>query len=155
MAKEKKAQVKVKVGIESLWRTMTKDLALVVPKIAPTVVESMEVIEGDGGLGSLFLLHLCIGASKKLQKEKIVELDESTYRFGIQVVEGPALTRGSFSTLTSTFQVSAVGEKESLVDVNVVYQTDRQDQAIIEEMAIQPPLNFILGLEKFLLQLSE
>lgn len=80
-----------------------------------------------------------------------MELDESAYRFGFQVVEGPALTRGSFSTLTTTFQVSGVGEKESLVDVNVVYQTDRQDQDVIQQMVIQPPLNFIQGLEKLLL----
>lgn len=60
-AKEKKAQVKVRVGIESLWRTMTKDFTLVMPKIAPNVVESVELIEGDGGLGSVFLFHLGVG----------------------------------------------------------------------------------------------
>lgn len=87
-----------------------------------------------------------------LQKEKIVELDESVYRFGMQVIEGPALSRGSFSSLTSNFQLTSVGEKESLVDVKVVYETPREDQAIIENMAIQPALNFIQTLEKLILE---
>ncbi|KAF3453628.1 hypothetical protein FNV43_RR04069 [Rhamnella rubrinervis] len=154
MAKETKAQAKVAVGVESLWKVMTKDLKTVVPKIPPNVVESVQIIEGDGGLGSLYLFVLRLGpaASSKLQKEKIVEMDESVYRFGMQVIEGPALTRGSFSLLTTTFQLSSAGEKESLVDVKVVYETPREDQATIENMTLQPALNFIQTLEKLILE---
>lgn len=90
--------------------------------------------------------------NKVSQKERIVELDESAYRVGMQVIEGPALTRGSFSSLTTTFQVSAAAEKQCLVDVKVVYETSRQDEAVVENMAIQPALNFIQNLEKLLLE---
>lgn len=90
----------------------------------------------------------------KLQKEKVVEMDESVYRFGMQVLEGPALSRGSFSSLISTFQLSSVGEKESLVDVKVVYETPREDEAVIQNMAIHPALNFIQSLEKLILEFA-
>lgn len=65
MAKETKAQVKVAVGVEPLWKAMTKDLKAFVPKTAPNVVESAHIIEGDGGLGSLyvFILRLAPGES--------------------------------------------------------------------------------------------
>lgn len=66
MAKETKAQVKVAVGVESLWKAMTKDLKTVVPKIPPNVVESVQVIEGDGGLGSLYLFLLRLSPGESL-----------------------------------------------------------------------------------------
>ena len=59
MAKETiKAQRTVGVGVEALWRCMSKDLASVMPKIMPDIVQSVEVIEGDDGLGSVLLFKL-------------------------------------------------------------------------------------------------
>lgn len=85
----------------------------------------------------------------KQQREQIVELDESKYKYALQVVEGPALMRG-FSALTTYFQLSAVGEKETLVYVKVVYVPLIEDSSM-EEMAIQPAIHFIDRLEKYLL----
>lgn len=60
MAKEIKSQVKVCVEIEALWRAITKDFVSVMPKISQNIVDKVEVIEGDGGLGSVYLFHLGI-----------------------------------------------------------------------------------------------
>ncbi|KAM5585907.1 phytohormone-binding protein-like [Rosa sericea] len=148
MAKVTKAQRTVGVGVEALWRGMAKDIVSVMPKIMPDIVQSVEVIEGDGGLGSVLLFKLGRDPkSKRQQTEKIVELDESQYRFALQVLEGPGLTLRDFSSLTTTFQLSAISEKETLVDMKVEYNTEKEETNM-GEIAMQPVLSFVQLLEK-------
>lgn len=81
-----------------------------------------------------------------------MELDESQYRFALQVLEGPALTLRDFSSLTTTFQLSAISEKETLVDMKVEYATEKEAAANIGEIAMQPVLSFVQLLEKLVLE---
>lgn len=53
--KEDIAQVKVSVPIKDLWRAMASDNRHVVPKVLPDIVSEVELLEGDGGLGSMLL----------------------------------------------------------------------------------------------------
>ncbi|XP_008226687.1 phytohormone-binding protein-like [Prunus avium] len=151
--KEKKDQKTVGVGVEALWRAMAKDTVTVIPKIMPSIVRSIEVIEGDGGLGSVLLLNLGDHhvESKRKQTEKIVELDDSEYRFALKVLEGPALTLRNFSALTTSFQLSKIGEQETLVDMKVVYETEKEE-ANTGDIALQPAISYIQFLEKYVLE---
>ena len=63
MAKEAKAQVKVRVGIEAMSKALAKDLRFVLPRIMPNVVKDVQVIEGDGSLGTVFLFNFGSGES--------------------------------------------------------------------------------------------
>lgn len=94
----------------------------------------------------------------KTQKERIVELDEIKHELGIEVMEGNVLKRG-FSSLKTTFKLSYISKKETLVDIKAVYGTEKDDdegdqQAHMEEMATRPALSFFELLEKFLLDSS-
>ncbi|KAL0549881.1 hypothetical protein IC582_014373 [Cucumis melo] len=156
MVKEAKAQAKVRVGIETLWKALVKDLRFIIPKLMPNTVEKIELIHGNGGLGSVFLFHLGRGVKiVKIQKERIVELDETKHEFGLEVMEGILLKRG-FSSFKTTFKLSSMKEKETLVDVKVVYGTERddEDEVHMEEVATKPALSFLQLLEKFLIDSS-
>ncbi|KAA0046859.1 phytohormone-binding protein-like [Cucumis melo var. makuwa] len=155
MVKEAKAQAKVRVGIETLWKALVKDLRFIIPKLMPNTVEKIELIHGNGGLGSVFLFHLGRVKIVKIQKERIVELDETKHEFGLEVMEGILLKRG-FSSFKTTFKLSSMKEKETLVDVKVVYGTERddEDEVHMEEVATKPALSFLQLLEKFLIDSS-
>ncbi|CAK9321924.1 unnamed protein product [Citrullus colocynthis] len=159
MAKEVKAQAKVGVGIETLWKALVKDLRFIVPKIMPNTVEKVELIHGNGGLGSVLLFHLVHDEEKmKSQKERIVALDETKHEFGIEVMEGNILNKG-FCSFKTTFKLSSMNERETLVDFKVVYDTELRDdedeqQTHMEEMATRTTLSFLQLLEKFLLDSS-
>lgn len=58
MTKELKTQTKVSVGIEVLWGALAKDINIVLPRIIPNLVKDAEVLEGDGGLGTVFLFKV-------------------------------------------------------------------------------------------------
>ena len=59
--KEVKSQMKVGVAIEVLSRNYAKEISFILPKLAPNLVRSVEVIEGDGGLGTVYLIDLGSG----------------------------------------------------------------------------------------------
>jgi len=61
--KEAKTQATVNVGIDSLWKCLSKDLHSILPQVTPNFVQNAEVIEGDGSLGSVILFTFGPGES--------------------------------------------------------------------------------------------
>lgn len=61
MAKELKTQAKAAIGIEILWRTIAMNINITLPKVFPHLVKDAEVLEGDGGLGTVFLFKFGSG----------------------------------------------------------------------------------------------
>lgn len=67
MKKEARSQTAVAVGVDPMWQSL-KNLVSIVPKIRPNLVKSVEIIEGDGGLGTVFLFTF--GSGESLIKKK-------------------------------------------------------------------------------------
>ncbi|KAL5976320.1 hypothetical protein ACLOJK_020651 [Asimina triloba] len=108
MVKEARAQAKVEVGVEKLWRALAKDLRHILPKVAPNLVTEAELLEGDGGLGTIFLFRFGPDVpNMTYQKEQIAELDESQRRIGLQVLEGGHLNLG-FTSYGTFFKLKAL-----------------------------------------------
>lgn len=61
--KEDIDQVTVNVPINDLWKAMASDVRHVVPKVLPDIVQEVELLEGDGGLGTMLLFKFCPGKS--------------------------------------------------------------------------------------------
>lgn len=57
MAQRIEAQIQVEVGVDVLWRTFAEEFRVTWPKVVPDIVVNVEVVEGDGGLGSLLFLQ--------------------------------------------------------------------------------------------------
>ncbi|KAK3427042.1 hypothetical protein EUGRSUZ_F03348 [Eucalyptus grandis] len=146
--KEAKTQVTADVGIDSLWKCLSKDLHSILPQVLPNLVQNGEVIEGDGGLGSVILFNFGPDVPNlKYQKEKIVELDESSHRIGLQVIEGGHLDLG-FTFYKTSFQLTAISEKQTLVDV--VYECETE-QTVLPSKTTAGAVACIKGLENYLL----
>lgn len=84
------------------------------------------------------------------QKEKVSIFNESLHQIGLQVVEGGHLNQG-FSSYTTVFQLNAVGESETLVDIKVLYETEAEETHMPMETT-KAALGFIKRLEDFLLK---
>ncbi|KAF5461019.1 hypothetical protein F2P56_020848 [Juglans regia] len=150
---EVRTQAKAAVGLDILWKALTKELRFVVPKAIPNLVKDVEMIEGDGGLGSVLLFNFCSDASPMTyQREKIVELEESLHQIALEVIEGGHLNHG-FSSYKTTFMLTAIGEQETLVDIKVSYQFDQKDDRITKMplKTTDSTLYFIKCLETYLL----
>ncbi|CAN1154161.1 Phytohormone-binding protein CSBP [Linum perenne] len=103
----------------------------VVPKMLPQLVKDVQLLEGDGGTGTVHVASSDI-QTLRYQKEKIVELDETVNRFGLEVVEG--------------------NKYQTIVDVTVAYEFDIEvEECDMPSMTMAYTLNFVKSLEKYLL----
>ncbi|RDX79569.1 Phytohormone-binding protein, partial [Mucuna pruriens] len=115
MIKEFNTQTEVNVGLEALWEALFKDFINIVPKVLPTIVKDGQLIEGDGGLGTIFVFNFLSDVSPlSYLKEKIKEFDESLHEIGLETMEGGSLNEGLTYYKTS-YQLSAIGEHKTLV----------------------------------------
>ncbi|KAJ0750903.1 putative Bet v I/Major latex protein [Helianthus annuus] len=149
--KEDIAQVTVSVPIKDLWKAMASDNRHVVPKVLPDIVSEVELLEGDGGYGSLLLFKFWPGVlNVSHQLEKIVEYDESTYQIALEILEGGHLDHG-FTAYTTAFKLTHVSEAETLIDIKVLYETKPEHNHIPGE-TIKATFRYINSLEKHLLK---
>ncbi|CAB4277597.1 unnamed protein product [Prunus armeniaca] len=88
-------------------------------------------------------------APMSYQKEKIVELDDAVHKIGLQVIEGGHLNFG-FSSYKTTFQLTPIQEEETMVSVEVTYESEVEDSSMPSKTA-KSVLAFIRNLECYLL----
>jgi len=61
MIKEFNTQTELSVRLEALWAVLSKDFITVAPKVLPHIVKDVQVIEGDGGVGTLLIFNFLPG----------------------------------------------------------------------------------------------
>ncbi|TKY66574.1 Phytohormone-binding protein [Spatholobus suberectus] len=152
MTREFHNKTEVSVGLKTLWQALSKDLAIIIAKIIPNIVKDVKVIEGDGGVGTIFLFTFFSAVSPvSYQKEKITELDEISHEIGLQVVEGGYLNQG-FSYYKTTFQLSAIDEHKTLVNVKISFDHEWDTEESTQPMKTsESALFFVRSLETYLL----
>ncbi|PRQ39324.1 putative START-like domain, Bet v I type allergen [Rosa chinensis] len=74
-----------------LFKAFVLDADNLVPKIAPQAVKSAEVIEGDGGVGTIKKIHLGEGSEYSYVKHQIDGLDKDNFVYNYSIVEGDAI----------------------------------------------------------------
>ncbi|CAL0303788.1 unnamed protein product [Lupinus luteus] len=149
--KELNTRAELNVRLEALWEVISKDL-FITQKVIPNVVQDVKLIEGDGGIGSI--LHFTFNPDVtpiSYQREKIVELNEITHEIGLQVVEGGHLNQG-LSYYKTSFQLSAIGEVQTLVNVNISYEYEPNMEDSSHSMkTLDFVLFYLRCLEKYIL----
>ncbi|KAF9612108.1 hypothetical protein IFM89_038176 [Coptis chinensis] len=150
MSKEEKAELMVRVGIQVLWKAFVQDMTTILPKVVPNMVKDIQLLEGDGGLGTIMLFNF--GSDVKnvtYQKEKIVEFDEAHHKIAIQVLGGGHLDLG-FSSYKTAFHFTEIGDTETQVDISVLYDT-KLEKATMALETTRSALAVIECFEKYLL----
>jgi hypothetical protein len=74
-----------------LFKALVIDAHILIPKLLPQAVKSIEIIQGDGGAGSIRQITFAEGSQFSTVKNRIDELNEKTYFYKYTVIEGDAL----------------------------------------------------------------
>ncbi|XVE65566.1 hypothetical protein DITRI_Ditri08aG0010000 [Diplodiscus trichospermus] len=61
------------------------------PKVVPQAIKSCEVLEGDGGPGSIKKITFGEGSQFKYVKHKVEAIDKENFSYSYSVIEGDAL----------------------------------------------------------------
>ncbi|KAK7405198.1 hypothetical protein VNO78_06397 [Psophocarpus tetragonolobus] len=151
MIKEFNTQTELNVKLEALWAVLSKDYIVIVPKVLPHIVKDVQLIEGDGGVGTIVIFNFLSDVTPSFQRERITEFDEISHEIGLQVIEGGYLTQG-LSYYKTTFQLSSIGEDKTLVNVKISYDHESDIQENVKPTKTsESTLFYLRRLENYLL----
>ncbi|KAK7405195.1 hypothetical protein VNO78_06394 [Psophocarpus tetragonolobus] len=141
MIKEIRDKTEVSVGLKTLWQALTKDLTLTLVKVMSNVVKDVKVIEGDGGNGTIFLITFFSDVTPVSVQKKITDLDENSHEF-----------EKGFSFYKTSFQLSAIEEHKTLVNVKISYDYELDTEGSAPPLkTAEFALSFIRRVEPYLL----
>ncbi|BBG93136.1 MLP-like protein 423 [Prunus dulcis] len=75
-----------------LFKALVLEADTLIPKIAPQSVKSAEIVEGDGGVGTIKKISFGEGSHYSYVKHRIDGLDKDNFVYSYSLVEGDALS---------------------------------------------------------------
>ncbi|XP_050239874.1 major allergen Pru ar 1-like isoform X1 [Quercus robur] len=75
-----------------LFKAFVLDADNLIPKVAPHAIKSAEIIEGNGGPGTIKKITFGEGSQFKYVKHRIDGVDHANFTYGYSVIEGDALS---------------------------------------------------------------
>ncbi|XP_050239867.1 major allergen Pru ar 1-like isoform X6 [Quercus robur] len=75
-----------------LFKAFVLDADNLIPKIAPQAIKSAEIIEGNGGPGTIKKVNFGEGSQFNYVKHRIDEIDDVNFTYSYSLIEGDALT---------------------------------------------------------------
>ncbi|XP_040999888.1 major allergen Pru av 1-like [Juglans microcarpa x Juglans regia] len=74
-----------------LFKAFVLDADNLIPKVVPQAVKSTEIIEGNGGPGTIKKITFGEGSQYKYVKHRTDAIDEANFTYAYSVIEGDAL----------------------------------------------------------------
>ncbi|KAH6770288.1 hypothetical protein C2S52_015091 [Perilla frutescens var. hirtella] len=74
-----------------MYKAVVLDADTLIPKIMPQAIKNVEILEGDGGVGTVKLVHFGEGSQYKSVKHRVDAIDKENLTHTYSIVEGDAL----------------------------------------------------------------
>ncbi|KAI3690987.1 hypothetical protein L2E82_49200 [Cichorium intybus] len=84
-------EIETAVPAAKLYQSFILDGDTLVPKVAPQAMKSIEILEGDGGAGTIKLITFGEGSQFKSVKHKIDAVDKDNMTYSYSIIEGDVL----------------------------------------------------------------
>ncbi|KAK9282423.1 hypothetical protein L1049_005340 [Liquidambar formosana] len=94
-----------------IFKALILDSHNLIPKLMPQAIKSIDIIQGDGGAGSIKQINFAEGSHFKYMKHRIDSLDEENLSCKYTLIEGDVLMDKIESVAYElTFEASSNGE---------------------------------------------
>ncbi|KAL3727597.1 hypothetical protein ACJRO7_032350 [Eucalyptus globulus] len=74
-----------------LFKALIVDSQNLIPKLMPQAIKSIDVVQGDGGAGSIRQINFAEGSQLSCMKNRVDELNEETFTYKYVLIEGGPL----------------------------------------------------------------
>ncbi|RZB64651.1 Major allergen Pru ar 1 [Glycine soja] len=128
-----------------LFKALVVDAHNLIPKLLPNSVKSIEIIQGDGGAGSIKQFNFVEGNQVKNIKNRIDEIDEETLTYNYTLIEGEAL-KDKFASIAHEIKFEAAPDGGSISKVTSKYYL--KGDVEINEEDIKASKEIVLGIYK-------
>ncbi|KAJ3707036.1 hypothetical protein LUZ61_010741 [Rhynchospora tenuis] len=114
------------IPAEEVWQVYgTLRLGQLVQQLLPHLFHKVEVVEGDGGVGTILCVTFPSGTG--YYKEKFIKIDDENYIKEARGLEGGALDAGFCSYLVR-FEIIPKDNNSSTIRSTIEYEVDDKDQ---------------------------
>ncbi|KAL3506002.1 hypothetical protein ACH5RR_031384 [Cinchona calisaya] len=139
-----------------IFKASIVDSHNLIPKLLPQVIKGMDIIEGDGGAGSIKQITFADGSNFKSIKYRIDELNEETLTYNYTLVEGDALVE-KLEKITYEIKFEKGPDGGSISKVTSKYYTEGDFKLNEEEVKAgkERVLAMYKAVEAYLLQNPE
>ncbi|KAL0283751.1 UNVERIFIED_CONTAM: Major allergen Pru ar 1 [Sesamum angustifolium] len=112
-----------------MFKAVVLDADTLIPKIMPRAIKSIEILEGDGGVGTVKIIHFGEGSQYKSARVDAIDTDNLTHSYTI--VEGDALA-GILESITYRVKIVPTEDGGCICKNRSIYYT-KGDVEITEE----------------------
>ena len=84
-------EVTSSVPAAKMFKAMVLDADTLIPKIMPQAIKNVEIVEGDGGVGTVKIIHFGEGSQYKSAKHRVEAIDKENLTHTYSIVDGDAL----------------------------------------------------------------
>ncbi|XAR52076.1 (S)-norcoclaurine synthase [Bertholletia excelsa] len=137
-------EMQVNVPANQAWKLYgTLQLAKLVGEKLPNVIERIDLVEGDGGVGTVLNIALApapgSGGSSSSYKEKFTKIDEEKRVKETEVIEGGYLELG-FTLYRIRFEIIETGKDSCISRCTIEYDVKEEAATNASLVSIQPLL---------------
>ncbi|KAG6541171.1 hypothetical protein Mapa_017468 [Marchantia paleacea] len=143
-------EVELEVSAATMWAAM-KDQNTIFPKIMPQAVSSIEIVEGEGGPGSVRVVKFGpMVPEGGFVKERIVSLDIEGFSVVSEEVEGGHLVQFGFTKWVQTLKLIPTGDNTSKLLISAEFEGG-SDESVAKsgEITKQGLTNTFKALEQY------
>ncbi|KAK3189029.1 hypothetical protein Dsin_028590 [Dipteronia sinensis] len=148
-------EYKSPIAIERLWRAMVVDAHNLMPKILPQIISSIEILEGDGGVGTIKKLTFT-DAVKEFSyfTDRVEVMDGENHVFKYSVVEGGLVGLKVSSYVTEVILTPANDGGGCLAKLKIEYESLGESLLSEEDAAkiISGTVAMVKAVDEYLLE---
>ncbi|KAK6941036.1 Bet v I/Major latex protein [Dillenia turbinata] len=111
------------ISPDRLFKALIIDSHNLIPKIMPQRIQSIALIEGDGGVGSIRQVNFTPGRYYKYAKHRVEEMDEENFMCKYRIIEGDVL-KGNLKSIVYEVKLEADKYEGCICKVWSTYETE-------------------------------
>ncbi|KAJ9699689.1 hypothetical protein PVL29_005519 [Vitis rotundifolia] len=105
-----------------MFKAFVLDGDKLIPKILPQAIKCVEIIEGDGGAGTIKKVTFGEGSQFNYVKHRVDGIDKENLTYGYSVIEGDALM-GTLESISYEVKFAASPDGGSICNTTSKYHT--------------------------------
>ncbi|PSR92535.1 Major allergen Pru ar like [Actinidia chinensis var. chinensis] len=116
-----------------MFKAFVLDGDTLIPKILPQAIKNVEILEGDGGAGTIKHITFGEGSAYKSVKQRVDAVDKENFTYSYTVIEGDVLM-GTFESISYHIKIVASPDGGSICKNRSIYNTKVDAQVTEEEI---------------------
>ncbi|KAG8369797.1 hypothetical protein BUALT_Bualt14G0051000 [Buddleja alternifolia] len=120
------------ISASKMFKAVVLDSDTLIPKIMPQAIKSIEILEGDGGVGTIKVINFGEGSQFKSVKHRFDAIDTENLTHSYSIIEGDALM-GVLESITYHVKIVPTEDGGCICKNRSIYHTKGDVHEITED----------------------